>query len=69
MESLDIKRHPSEKQIKADRAQVAEWLALNPITTIREGAWYRGGELVKKAAPPSKFETREGWTDSPWNWR
>lgn len=68
MESLDIKRHPSEKQIAKDRAQVAEWLALNPITTIREGAWYRGGELVKKAPPPKEFQRDEAMVN-PWNWR
>lgn len=68
MESFDIKRHPSEKQIKADRAQVAEYLATHPITRIQEGAWYRGGQMVKKAPPPKEFQRDEAMVN-PWNWR
>lgn len=68
MESLDIKKHPSEKQIEADRQQVAEYLAEHPITRIEDGAWKRNGKVVKQAPPPTGFQRDEAMV-SPWNWR
>jgi hypothetical protein len=68
MESLDIKKHPSDKQIAADRQQVKEWLKENPITRIEDGAWKRNGEVVKQAPPPKEF-SRDEAVISPWNWR
>lgn len=68
MESLDIKKHPSEKQIEADRAQVAEWLKTNPITRIEEREWKRNGEVIKRLAEPKEWRRDEA-VISPWNWR
>lgn len=67
MESLDIKKHVSEKQISEDRRQVEEWLGSHPLTVIRGGAWYRGGECIKKAR--ASEEPLKDWPDSPFNWR
>lgn len=68
MESLDIKKHPSEKQIEADRAQVAEYLTHHPITLVEKDlSWSRNGEQVKK--PPREKEEAKNWIDSPFGWR
>lgn len=68
MESLDDKRTKPDKEIEADRQQVKEWLASNHVTRIKDDTWTRNGEVVKQIVRPD-WKEREGWVDSPWNWR